>query len=174
MTARFQTCLAVVLKNEGGYVNHKADRGGPTNFGVTTAVYDRFRAKRGLQVRSVKEINSAEVEDIYRAYWQDGHCAYMPEPLDCLIFDAAVNHGATRAIKLLQAVLGVAPDGICGQDTMAALHEEVRCTSIDLICRLYLDERGGFFDAIIQRDPSQAVFAKGWLNRVDHLRTLIA
>jgi lysozyme family protein len=122
----------------------------------------------------VLEITDTEVADIYEEYWRDAHCSYMPEPLDLLMLDAAINHGPKRAVKLLQRALGIDEDGVCGRDTMAALHEEVVTMGIEAICDHYLNVRLGFYDKIIENDPSQAVFAKGWTNRVGHLREAIA
>ena len=172
-TARFQYCLTIVLGHEGGYVDHKNDRGGKTMKGVTQKVYDDFCRVTGREAQPVKDITMVEVELIYGGYWKDGHCSYMPEPLDLLMFDASVNHGPGRAAKILQRVLGITEDGVIGKQTMQALHEDVVATSIDDVCHRYLDERAHFFDRIIERDPSQAVFAKGWMNRVDHLRELV-
>ena len=36
----FIPCLNMLLKHEGGFVNHPSDPGGMTNLGVTKAVYD--------------------------------------------------------------------------------------------------------------------------------------
>ena len=33
-----QRLVAAVVDREGGYVDHKSDRGGPTNYGITRAV----------------------------------------------------------------------------------------------------------------------------------------
>ena len=173
MTARFQVCLTIVLGHEGGYSDVKQDRGGKTNFGVTQKVYDDFCRLTARPLQPVKNITMPEVEAIYSAYWKDAKCGYMPEPLDMLMFDAAVNHGPGRAAKILQRTLGVDDDAVIGKQTLTALHEDVVATSIDDVCHRYLDERAHFFDRIIERDPSQAVFAKGWMNRVDHLRELV-
>lgn len=171
---RLLACIKIVLGHEGGYVNHQNDRGGATNYGVTQKTYDDFNNRRGAPKRDVKDIHVTDVEAIYGTYWKDAHCAYMPEPLDLLMFDSAINHGAGNAVKMLQRVMGVDADGIAGRDTMRALHEEVVSVGIEALCRMYLDERAVFYDRIIQRDPTQSVFAKGWLARVDHLRSMVA
>ncbi|HET7849893.1 MAG TPA: glycosyl hydrolase 108 family protein, partial [Pseudolabrys sp.] len=38
----YDAALARVLAHEGGYSNHPADPGGPTNFGITIADYRRY------------------------------------------------------------------------------------------------------------------------------------
>jgi lysozyme family protein len=172
--SRLNYCIKIVLGNEGGYVEHKNDRGGATNYGVTQKTYDDFCKMTGRHKKPVKSISMEEVELIYSTYWKDAHCSYMPEPLDCQMFDAAINHGPKRAIKFLQRALGVDDDGICGKQTLGALHEEVVISSIDTVCQMYLDERADFFKRIVENDPSQAVFAKGWANRVEHLREMVA
>lgn len=167
---RFQHCLRIVLKNEGGYVNHKADRGGATNMGITQRVYSDFCKVTGRPDKDVKNITMDEVEAIYAGYWKDAHCSYLPEPLDLQMFDFAVNSGATRAKKMLQRVLGVDEDGVIGRQTLDALHEEVIAAGAESVANALLDERARFFDRIIERDPTQAAFAKGWMRRIDHMR----
>lgn len=170
---RFQECLKVVLKNEGGKVDHKKDRGGRTAYGITQNTYDVFCRLTGRAQRDVWEIGEDEIEAIYSGFWKDAHCSYLPEPLDLQMFDAAVNHGALRARKMLQRVLGVDEDGVIGKNTMKALHDEVVASSAEEVASRFLDERARFFDRIVERDPSQSVFAKGWMNRVDHMREFV-
>lgn len=171
--SRFSKCLSVVLGNEGGFSDHKDDRGGATNYGVIQSTYDAYRKSLYLAPRPVIEIEHDEVESIYYNFWKAAHCDYMPEPLDLQMFDAAINHGPGRAIKLLQEVLGVEIDGICGRETMKALHEEILATSITDICKKYLDARSWFYDRIITTDPSQSVFARGWMNRIDTMQEYV-
>lgn len=171
--SRFHTCLDIVLGHEGGYSNHPFDRGGATNYGITQKTYDMWRREHHLSQRPVAEIEEQEVGVIYGEYWADARCSYMPEPLDLLMFDAAVNHGAGRAIRLLQRALGAEVDGVIGRKTMNALHEDVVAYGIEDVCRRCLDERAGFYDMIIRNDTSQSRFANGWMNRVEHLRELV-
>jgi lysozyme family protein len=170
MTARFVTCLNIVLGNEGGISNHKADRGGLTNSGVTQRTYDMYRAKHGLIRRPVTEMTPPEVEAIYDEYWKDARCAYLPEPVDLLVFDTAINSGARRAMILLQRALGVPDDGLFGKVTMDALHEEMVAGDIKQICKAFLDAREDFFYDIVDRDATQQAFIGGWINRLDGLR----
>jgi lysozyme family protein len=53
-------------------------------------------------------------------YWVPLQADPLPLPLAVGLFDAAVNHGPRSAVKLLQAELGVAVDGVIGPVTVAA------------------------------------------------------
>ena len=48
MKENFGHCLRMLLKHEGGFVNHPKDPGGMTNLGVTKAVYDNGLAGKAL------------------------------------------------------------------------------------------------------------------------------
>lgn len=167
MTA-FDDALKLTLGFEGGVSDHKEDRGGLTNFGVTQATYDRFRRLNWLKPRSVREIADVEVMAIYRDdYWIAARCNEMPARIAMCVFDSAVNHGPGRAIRLLQQALHVPVDGMFGPRTKAALeHADERET-----IRRFLDARQDFYDDIIERDPTQIKFQRGWTNRVIALRT---
>ncbi len=168
---RFEYCLKFVLGVEGGYSDHKSDRGGATNFGITQKTYDRFRKDSGLSLRPVKSITTDEVQSIYKTmYWVVAKCGLLPEPLDLYVFDSAVNHEPARAVKLLQRALGVDDDGVIGPKTIEALHEEIQAGQLPELCRNFLAIRQDFYDDIVENDPTQEVFAKGWENRLEHLR----
>ena len=167
--SRLNYCIKIVLGNEGGYVDHKNDRGGATNYGVTQRTYDDFCKMTGRHKKPVKSISMEEVELIYSAYWKDAHCSYKPEALDLAHFDFAINAGAGRANKTLQKILGVDEDGIVGRNTLNALHEEVVASNIEEVVADYMDAHRDFYRRIVAKDATQGVFLKGWLSRVDHL-----
>jgi lysozyme family protein len=163
----FRLCLAHVLKSEGGYVNHPNDKGGATNKGITQAVFSEYLKSRGLPVESVREITPADVERIYATrYWNAAKCREFPPKVAAVLFDAAVNHGVTKAIKLLQRALGLAEDGIVGPKTLAA-------SEAFGVSEVFCKTREKFYRDIVAAKPDQAVFLRGWLNRIRDLRTFI-
>lgn len=167
----FERALSLVLKHEGGYVNHPKDKGGATNKGITQSTYDAWRFRRAESIQSVANISDMEVAAIYKAfYWDKARCWELPEKLDIAHFDAAVNHGCTRAIKLLQKAVGANDDGVFGNDTRTAVSAMITDIGVEAIISNYLDRRLDFYDDIVQHDPSQIVFLKGWTNRVNSLR----
>lgn len=153
--------LDEIIRREGGYVDHPADKGGPTNWGITQKVLSEHR-RRPASAEDVKALSEIEARAIYRARYL-APFSFLPEgPLRSLLVDAGVNHGVVRAIQWLQAAVGVRADGKVGSVTRAALdrepHEDVR--------RRILRRRIIFYGQIITRDPSQAAFAEGWARRV--------
>lgn len=171
---RFEQCLNYVLGIEGGYTNHNADRGGATNRGVTQAVYDDWRISKGFGRQPVSGISMDEVKAIYLSrYWLLGKCDRLPAPLDYIHFDGCVNHGVGQAAKFLQRALCVTADGAIGPKTLQAVEEEDKAGHTDTICQDILHQREEFYDMLADRDPSQAVFLKGWHNRIAEVRARV-
>lgn len=161
----FDRALEFVLRAEGGYVNDPLDRGGATNMGVTQKTYDDYRASKGLKPLPVKQITSLEVEDIYRErYWDVCGCDTLPWPVSLVVFDAAVNHGPSRARQILQAAVKIPVDGIIGPRTRAAID----ATPADTLVNSFLWHRLEFYKSISVGD--QQKFLRGWLTRTLHLR----
>lgn len=74
--------------------------------------------------------------------WNAAHCSYLPEPLDCMVFQQAMATTPSKAIKLLQRALGLSPTGVCGRETLDALHEEMVAGGIEDLCGMYEEELG--------------------------------
>lgn len=162
----FAAALAHVLEMEGGFSDDPHDPGGPTNKGITLAVYATWvgvaltQASRARLVEQLKRIPDAMVREIYATrYWEPAGCEAMPPALALMHFDAAVNHGVGTAIRLLQRTVGTEADGEIGPRTRAAL----AATPLDRALRTYAD---------LRRERYRALdhfwrFGKGWLRRVD-------
>lgn len=150
-----------IIHREGGFVNHPADRGGPTNWGITQAKLSEWRRKP-VTVDDVRNLTEGEARQIYRHEYivGPGFANITDEPLRELVVDCGVNHGTRRASQWLQSVAGVHTDGIVGPKTLHA----VNFGNSKLLYRKLLAMRCRFFGRLISNDHSQAVFAAGWLN----------
>ena len=174
MTPDFQRALAFVLKAEGGYTNHPADRGGPTNKGILQREYDQYRRRNGLPAADVRDILNAEVENIYlHDYWLAGRCDRMPWPLSLAHFDACVNTGVTQAAKFLQRTVGTRSDGLIGPITLGALKSLLEREPPGALAERLARQRISFYRELAKRDPEQRVFLQGWLNRVGALMAAV-
>ncbi len=175
MNSRFLECLDFVLEREGGYVNNPHDRGGATNKGITQKTYDDYRTRKGLNRQPVLGISAEELQEIYYSmYWLPAACDHMPAPVDIVVFDTAVNSGPGRAVKFLQRLVNTKQDGAFGPKTLAAISQYIGTHGAKNMARDLIALREGFIDGIIENDPSQVVFAKGWHNRLGHLRTEVS
>lgn len=164
--ARFEACLGQVLAHEGGYVDHPDDPGGATNMGITRKTLARWRKVSpwsNLPKSEVMALTREEAGRIYRAlYWAPCRGDDMPAGLDLALFDFAVNSGPDRAIRTLQAGLGVAADGVVGPVTIdAAAKADANETIIDLC-----DRRLRFLQAL----ATFPTFGRGWTRRVSDIR----
>jgi lysozyme family protein len=161
---RFDRCLAEVLRQEGGYVEDPRDPGGATKFGVTRAVLSEALG-RAASAEDVAALNQAEAGRIYQSrYWAPARCGGLPDGLDLVIFDSAVNMGPGTAARLLQAALGVEVDGAVGPRTLAAAAGRPTSDTI----RAVSDLRRERYRAL----AGFAAFGVGWLRRTDAVETL--
>lgn len=163
---KFDLALDHVLAMEGGWTDDPHDPGGPTNKGITLAVYAR---ERGIEITSanlaelksdLRSIPDSLVRSIYETrYWQPARCPALRPSLALMHFDASVNHGVGAAARFLQEALGVEIDGEIGPITLrAAGIVEPRQT----LARY----------AAIRRQRYRALphfwrFGRGWLRRVE-------
>lgn len=123
MTAsNFNGAVDLILAHEGGYSNDSRDPGGETNFGIS---------KKAFPQVDIKKLTRKQAVDLYREhYWQPMKCDQLPSGTDLMAFDAAVQHGAQTAAKLLQKAAGVVADGNIGPITLAAVIKQGTCREL--------------------------------------------
>jgi len=159
MEANFQRALALVLKHEGGFVDHPRDPGGATNKGVTLATFRRYVRRNGT-VEDLRRITDAQVATVYKLhYWNKVKGDDLPSGVDYAVFDFAVNSGPARAAKYLQAAVGVAQDGKIGPVTVAAAKGMNAADVVSAVCA----KRMAFLKGL----NTWPTFGKGWTNRVN-------
>jgi lysozyme family protein len=154
-----------ILQREGGYVNHPADRGGPTHFGITQDTLADWRG-HPVTVADVQALTVDEATHIYRHRYLDapGYLeAIDNDRLLGFVVDFAVHSGPGRATAALQRALGVTDDGVVGPQTRRLLAS--RSGDPDVFRRVFAD-RVKLLCRLAASDPSQRAFLDGWINRV--------
>jgi lysozyme family protein len=124
MTA-FEQAFAIVVGEEGGFTANAADPGNwtggavgkgacrGTKYGISAAAYPTL---------DIAALTADQARGIYkRDYWDKVAGDGLPPALALIVFDAAVNNGAARGARWLQAAAGVEQDGDIGPQTLAAV-----------------------------------------------------
>ena len=181
MADPFEAAMRHTFGAEGGWANDPADRGGPTNLGITLGTLKSILGERGdfdgdghVDADDLRLVTREQAREIYREhYWcRPGLFAIKDPRISAKVFDFGVNAGPRVAIAHLQlAVNAVRPgsvrpvdvDGVLGAQTLTALD---RCDA-DLVISALIAEQKCFYLKLVDRSPSQAKFLRGWLTRAE-------
>ncbi|MBT1688880.1 glycoside hydrolase family 108 protein [Dawidia soli] len=167
--ARFEGLADKLVQLEGGYVNHPADKGGPTKYGVILAVWkEHGHDKDSDGDIDAEDIKLLEKEDAYfvakTVFWDYFKGDLIQnQSIANIIVDWGYNSGRSTAAKQVQRLLKIDDDGVVGPLTLRAINgcdQEVFFKKLKVARRL-------FYDNIVARKPSQAVFYGGWINRIN-------
>jgi lysozyme family protein len=156
VASNWKVSLAAVLKSEGGNDDDPADHGGRTSRGITQREYNAWRKERGQPLLDVWQAPQSDIEVVYHEEYWNPNCDLLPQGMDYLYFDMAVNAGPYRAAVLLQRALGVNDDGRIGPITREAIKDADPIALINNFTRV----KEAFY-----RSLHQPKFLKGWLNR---------
>jgi lysozyme family protein len=165
-----------VIAREGGYVNHPADRGGATRFGITEAVA-RAHGYRG----DMKAFPREEAVRIYeRIYWvRPGfdRIAPLAPAVAAELFDTGINMGPSVAVAFLFRALNALNRGASDYPdlVMAARIDDAAIAALGV----FLEKRkprgesvlvkalealqGERYLDLAERRPANEAFLYGWL-----------
>ncbi len=169
-----------LIEREGNYINHPADRGGPTRYGISEVVA-RQQGYRG----AMRALPREEAAAIYRRlYWQrpgfdrvNQRSRRIAEEL----FDTGVNMGPAVASTFLQRALtplnrnasdypDLVPDGAIGAATLNALDQFLTLRGRNgesVLLRALEAMQGERYIRLAERRPANEAFLYGWLaNRI--------
>ena len=166
-----------LIEREGGYVNHPADRGGPTRFGITEAV-----ARAHGYAGAMAELPRDEAAAIYRRlYWlrpKFDQVAQRCPRVAAELFDTGANMGPAVAANFLQRALtalnrcgedypDLVPDGRVGPVTLAALDSFLeargRKGGETVLLRALEALQGERYLRLAEKRPANEAFLYGWL-----------
>ena len=169
---QFEEAFNFIMKYEGGYANHPSDKGGETNYGISS----RFIRASGIKIKSVRDMTVQQAKEIYQVYFWNpikAEC-FTDDLVQLFMFDTSVNCGASRAIDFLQssinAISKIAVDGKIGNETISTCNK-ITSNERDrkILLELLKAARVGLYSHIVRNNDSQRVFLKGWINRVVEL-----
>ena len=174
-----------LIDREGGYVNHPADKGGPTCFGISEAV-----ARAHGYAGAMQSLPRDEAAAIYRRlYWlrpRFDEVAKRSGRTAAEQFDTGVNMGPSVAATFLQRALtalnrngkdyaDLTPDGRIGPLTLHALDTFMTVRGKDggetVLMRALEALQGERYLRLAERRPANEAFLYGWLaNRIGTIR----
>lgn len=153
----FEDHIKESLEWEGGYVNHKDDLGGETNYGITKRYYPNV---------DIKNLTLAGAIEIYKQdYWDKNKIDSLPEKYRGIYFDMCINMGQRNAGKVMQRAINdrhntsLVVDGIVGRNTLKWINKEL--LEINRIQAF----RVMYYVHICIRRPKNLSFFYGWFKR---------
>ncbi len=179
-----------IVRREGGFVDDAADPGGATQHGVSL----RYARRMGLDIDrdgdtdadDIRLVTPEQAAALYvRDFFEAPGLDRLPEPLQPVLFDFAVNAGPARAIICLQEVLSevaaaapdlglmpLAADGRIGPKTREACRHAFEAMGPFLV-NAVVEARIAYYRDLVSRDPSRRRFLAGWINRANEFRLTI-
>jgi lysozyme family protein len=147
----FDIAVEIILKHEGGYVDHPDDPGGETNYGIS---------KRAYPDVDIANLTREGATAIYkRDYWDRISGDDLPFAVGIVVVDYAVNSGVSRASKALQLAAKTTADGVVGPMTV----EAVRACSEQYLVNQVTHHRQQFVRNLL----TYGTFGKGWERRIE-------
>ena len=171
----------IIFKNEGTYSNDPDDPGVETFFGISRnfhpdwigwLIVDQIKDSIDLEedfdlndLKSLPKLYTFVLDFYFDNFWKSAKIDQLLKKVQRSVFDAAVNMGVKRAIKLLQRAVGVTDDGIIGPITLGAIYR----IDPDLLLSNFKLERIKYYTNLVKKYPTYRKYIVGWIDRA--LRT---
>jgi lysozyme family protein len=175
----FSDFLPILKRSEGGYSNLLNDKGGETYAGITRknfptwagwVIIDAAKPKQNQIIVNPKL--DTLIADFYKKnFWDVLQCDKLSKYVGMNLCDFAINSGVNTAAKSFQNVINsllptgattLVTDGKIGALTIAAATKLNQQKLNDAL----LDYRKKFYENIVNSNPTQRQFLRGWINRL--------
>lgn len=157
----------IIQKQEGG----KQVRKGTliSNRGIERPTINEFNKATGKNY-DINKLNQSQTDEIYNWYFkgfkvpETGHPAF-----DTIVKDAAFHWGKNGALKMVQSVIGVTPDGKWGKKSEAAFDEWINSKSLEEAAREITNKQRRY----MKTRPNYEQNKNGWKNRLKKMERLL-
>ena len=163
---KFEYAIEKTLEHEGGYVDHPADPGGATQFGISLRWY-REAVDPEAGIGAIISLTKDAAIDLYKQhFWLPEYDLIHEREVAAKIFDMHVNMGKRQAHKLAQracqaAGRDVEDDGVIGPATLKAINS----AEADTMMAALRATQAGFYRGLAMKKESNKAFLNGWLRR---------
>lgn len=165
--ANIEILAPKIAQWEGGYVNDINDKGGATNMGVTLSTWQQVGYDKNhddhIDAMDIKLLTPEDFKFVLKKYWDSWKAdQIVNQSIANLLVDWVWGSGKWGIIQP-QRLLGVTPDGIVGDQTIAALN---KMDQANIFTQIF-NARVKFLQQIVINDPSQNKFLRGWMSRLN-------
>lgn len=172
---KFEKIQMRVFPNEGGISNHKNDYGGLTNHGITIRTFEEY-AEKDLGMlpteNNLKKLTKEQASVLYKKrFWEPLRVDEINSiSISYILYDFYVN-STKNAVRIMQQSLNslganLTVDNVMGSKTIKAINEADSRKLFDA----YHQNRIDYYMQVVKEDPSQKVFLKGWIERVNRIK----
>jgi lysozyme family protein len=127
--------------------------------------FEEFLLKRFPYINDLKLINDNDAMGISKTHYWDKFKgdSIINQSVANFIVDFAYNCGVSTATKKVQICLGLKANGIIDNN----LINKINTTNQENLFNQLKVLRINYYNAIVNKNPPQSKFLKGWLNRVN-------
>lgn len=187
--ALFQIAHQFTARWEGGLTDHPSDPGGITHFGVSLRWLRSLGHDLGdlgdidrdgdIDADDIRSLTMADAARLFRLkFWEPYGLEALPQLTATVHYDCVVNTGPHQATLLTQRACNslVGPygvklvvDGIFGSQTRDFLTKY----ATPKLATAMIEQRKGFYLALVRNKPALAPFERGWINRANALQSFV-
>lgn len=158
---------------EGGYANVANDKGQETYAGISRRFYpneiaiwsfiDKIKQSRVIKNNELFPELTNAVTNFYKKIWDKNRLGEInSQAVANLLYDYIVHSGSGTAVKAIQRIVITPADGIIGDHTI----HKINSLPDDVVFSNLLKQRTDFLKSLIDKDPTQEDFRKGWMARM--------
>jgi len=166
---KFADRLLIGFEGGSKFVNNPNDKGGATKYGVILSTWKEYGYDKNhdgnIDVGDLKLITLDDAKKIAKKVFWDFFKAdeIKNQSVAELMADWGFNSGRSLVSRRIQRILKLPVDGVIGDLSLKAINK----ANQEKLFNAIKADRKSFIEFLVKSDPSQQVFYKGWMNRIN-------